>query len=340
MKKPQVLDPKKLPYQLTIRRARIHFFPIRGENDVVAGTPTPLYIGQKVQLIRATRYGPGDFDTRIFATDHARTYGWLSPGDIEEGDAFLNYGKRRKNPVRDPSHKKLLRGLSKHFARDEAALRRMKKNPSRGEFDQHAATELVIYADGTRELVPQKEAIARNLLRKMRAGTYDSTRAVVAWRHWIDAAAKRYAKEFGTGNMAEIFSVPTREWAAREIAHRNQLMLNAGEWDWILAKKNPGRKHHSAKWRRCVRKVKKRGGAASPYAVCTKAVKNPRGFVIVARRRGETLYFDGKKHFSDRHRPHVFSTHEAALKRGRELVRAYGDALARYRITVEPAPGK
>jgi hypothetical protein len=253
---------------------------------------------------------------------------------------ILESASHLKNPVRDPSHKKLLRGLSKHFAMDEAALRRMKKNPSRGEFDQHAATELVIYADNTRELVPQKEAIARNLLRKIRAGTYDSTRAVVAWRHWIDAAAKRYAKEFGTGNMAEIFSVPTREWAAREIAHRNQLMLNAGEWDWILAKKNPGRKHHSAKWRRCVRKVKKRGGAASPYAVCTKAVKNPRGFVIVARRRGETLYFDGKKHFSDRHRPHVFSTHEAALKRGRELVRAYGDALARYRITVEPAPGK
>jgi hypothetical protein len=246
----------------------------------------------------------------------------------------------KRNPVRDPSHKKLLRGLSKHFAMDEAALRRMKKNPSRGEFDQHAATELVIYADNTRELVPQKEAIARNLLRKIRAGTYDSTRAVVAWRHWIDAAAKRYAKEFGTGNMAEIFSVPTREWAAREIAHRNQLMLNAGEWDWILAKKNPGRKHHSAKWRRCVRKVKKRGGAASPYAVCTKAVGNPRGFVIVAWRRGETLYFDGKKHFSDRHKPHIFATHEAAFKRGQELVRAYGDALARYRITVEPAPGK
>lgn len=33
----------------------------------------------------------------------------------------------RKNTVSDPEHKALLRGLSRHFSSDEAALKRMKK---------------------------------------------------------------------------------------------------------------------------------------------------------------------------------------------------------------------
>lgn len=35
---------------------------------------------------------------------------------------------------------------------------------------------------------------------------------------------------------------------------------------------NPGPRHHSAKWDRCVKEVKARGSAVSPYAVCTAAL--------------------------------------------------------------------
>jgi hypothetical protein len=37
--------------------------------------------------------------------------------------------RKRKNPVRDPEHKKLLTGLAHHFESDEKALRKMRKNP-------------------------------------------------------------------------------------------------------------------------------------------------------------------------------------------------------------------
>lgn len=39
--------------------------------------------------------------------------------------------KRRKNPVRDPQHKKLVKELSAHFAKDEAAMKRQDKRPRR-----------------------------------------------------------------------------------------------------------------------------------------------------------------------------------------------------------------
>lgn len=38
---------------------------------------------------------------------------------------------RRRNPVRDPEHRQLLKRLSRHFSIDEAALRRLTKNPGR-----------------------------------------------------------------------------------------------------------------------------------------------------------------------------------------------------------------
>ncbi len=49
---------------------------------------------------------------------------------------------------------------------------------------------------------------------------------------------------------------------------------------WPPAFHNPGRTHHTAKWRRMVRAIKRRGGAYSPYAVATarygpSRLKNP-----------------------------------------------------------------
>lgn len=67
--------------------------------------------------------------------------------------------------------------------------------------------------------------------------------------------------------------------------------------------KNPGRFKHSAKWDRCVRDVKARGGVRDPYAICSASVKSPArkknrrtlpggGWVVTAiKKRGGARYY-------------------------------------------------
>ena len=86
-----------------------------------------------------------------------------------------------------------------------------------------------------------------------------------------------------TGAIAAVHRL-ARDKAAR---HGKTVMQASGE-------KNPRRKRHSAKWDRCVRKVKKRGGAVDPYAVCTARVKNPQQWVLTATKaRGGVYYYAG-----------------------------------------------
>jgi hypothetical protein len=134
----------------------------------------------------------------------------------------------------------------------------------------------------------------------------------------------------------------------------------------------PGARRHSKKFDRCVREVKRSGTAASPYAVCQKSVgnpkrkgkmpaglarywrakrrakrarrnpgllaatlasQNPRGFVITARRRGKTLYYDGKGAF--RHtNPHRYRAHADAAAHAKTLREAYKRRLSAWRVGV------
>jgi hypothetical protein len=87
-----------------------------------------------------------------------------------------------------------------------------------GSVDQHAQTELDLYAENTSELYNQKKAILANLQRKAKKGTYDHTKAAKLWMYWVDAASKRYRKEFG--GSPETFNKATREALAKELADR------------------------------------------------------------------------------------------------------------------------
>ena len=89
--------------------------------------------------------------------------------------------------------------------------------------DTDAVRELVLYADNTGSLYPQKESIMKNLTRKWRKGVYDSELAAKLWLYWATAAAKSYAQEFGYA-----FSVQDRKAAAKEFEENWRAELEAG----------------------------------------------------------------------------------------------------------------
>lgn len=91
-----------------------------------------------------------------------------------------------------------------------------------GPVDEHAQTELDLYAENTFELYNQKESILANLQRKAKKGTYDHAKAAKLWMYWVDAAAKRYVKEFDApgARIDTVFNKATREALARELADR------------------------------------------------------------------------------------------------------------------------
>jgi hypothetical protein len=93
---------------------------------------------------------------------------------------------------------------------------------SGGPVDEAAANELDLYAENTSELYGQKKSILANIQRKLKSGKFDITLAPKLWMYWVDAAAKRYAKEFASSpsDWNKMFTKPTREHLARELANR------------------------------------------------------------------------------------------------------------------------
>jgi hypothetical protein len=135
----------------------------------------------------------------------------------------------------------------------------------------------------------------------------------------------------------------------------------------------PGKKRHSKKFDRCVKDVRRSGTPASPYAVCTRSVGNPRrrrrgmpralaaywrkhrakrapprkrkrvrsnpgpgSYVIVARRKGARLLFNGADAFhANPSRAHRYRSPRDARAHAQTLRRAYRRRLGRYRVGVE-----
>jgi len=82
--------------------------------------------------------------------------------------------------------------------------------------DEHAANELVLYAESDSDLYKQSALpIVANLQRKVKKGNYDPELAIKLWRYHADRAAKKYFKEFPDGNDFT-FSPATRDLAAKE----------------------------------------------------------------------------------------------------------------------------
>jgi hypothetical protein len=91
----------------------------------------------------------------------------------------------------------------------------------REEADETAADELLTYLDNEEDIYRQKQAIAANLIKKIKKGTYSHSRAQDAWLSIADVGAKKYAREFGTqSEWSRIFVPATRDLVAKMLADR------------------------------------------------------------------------------------------------------------------------
>lgn len=99
------------------------------------------------------------------------------------------------------------------------------KPPTKNADDGGEVEELVLYAETTGELYPQKKAILESQLRKMRRGVFDASLAPQAWMHFADAAAASYGREFPGAR----FSADVRRSAAERMAKVATDELRSGE---------------------------------------------------------------------------------------------------------------
>lgn len=84
-----------------------------------------------------------------------------------------------------------------------------------------AARELALYACNDSDIYFHSiSPVIANLTKKVKRGTYDSTKAIKAWEHVATAAAMKYNKELGTpgDSYYTIFNAATRRAAAAELA--------------------------------------------------------------------------------------------------------------------------
>ena len=98
--------------------------------------------------------------------------------------------------------------------------------------EESEATELLLYLDNEEPLYRQKKAIAANLAKKFAKGTYDSVKAPQAWSYVVEAAAKRYHKEFpGGGKWSDMWPAKIRRIVAVALAERYHANMKAGHFD-------------------------------------------------------------------------------------------------------------
>lgn len=179
------------------------------------------------------------------------------------------------------------------------------KRGPRGEVNSAEAKELELYAQNESALYSQKQAIIKNIQRRLKKGTYDATKAVRLWRYWIDNAATRYRREF---SMTGGFNVPTRDAAARAVSAYEIERIRGNEYN-----ENPGKRRHSKKFDRCVRKLKRSRRVSNAYAVCTATFerkrirrKNAKGVVICVYIAHKYYYYT---------KGNILSTNQATAKR-------------------------
>ena len=129
-------------------------------------------------------------------------------GRDKKGDDLIGKADKRKESINLAVNK--LTKESEEMEIDEAG-----RTPKQGA-DEHAANELVLYAESDSDLYKQSALpIVANLQRKVKKGNYDPELAIKLWRYHADRAAKKYFKEFPDGNDFT-FSPATRDLAAKE----------------------------------------------------------------------------------------------------------------------------
>lgn len=143
----------------------------------------------------------------------------------------------------------------RNLAKGRAKLKRMrragtvtrKKRPTRRTRPRrknpdisHEAWELILYAQSSGAMQPQRDVIIKNVIRKINRGAYDASKAPRLWQYWIDQAAQEYTREHDTpipGRRTSygVFTRPIRLEAATYIAPIYYDEIKSGEYSHLLA---------------------------------------------------------------------------------------------------------
>ena len=88
-----------------------------------------------------------------------------------------------------------------------------------GEELSEAMVELDLYIENDEPLYRMQKAIIKNLAAKTKRGAYVHSKAPQAWSYFVEAGAKKYAKEFATAKQWSImFPKKERDVLARHYA--------------------------------------------------------------------------------------------------------------------------
>lgn len=97
-----------------------------------------------------------------------------------------------------------------------------------------ALRELGPYIETTGQLFPTKQGILRNLMQKVRAGSYSSGQAVKLWKLLVDEGAKAYVREFAMGAVQNVFTAAVRDKLARQLEEKYAAPLQSGEYEYLV----------------------------------------------------------------------------------------------------------
>ena len=119
------------------------------------------------------------------------------------------------------------------------------------ETQEAVVAELEQYAVNEADLYPQRQSIEKNLATKKARGEYKRDLAVKAFGYFVEAGAKKYAKEFG-GTWHKMFDVPTRRAVAENLTTSFEEEYKLGNYDRLLPKKyqkqeKASASHHATK---------------------------------------------------------------------------------------------
>ncbi len=98
-----------------------------------------------------------------------------------------------------------------------------RRNPGRAAPapDEAAAHELVLYITNDAQLYRQQtQPIIQNIRRKLKSGKFDKSKVYKLWMYLADNGSRKYTKEFGSAGDRNLFDVPTR-WAAAKELHEH-----------------------------------------------------------------------------------------------------------------------
>jgi hypothetical protein len=179
------------------------------------------------------------------------------PGDDESDDPKvakskpkLGSGKRfaqlkgkiaARGGVKDPAAVAAAIGRKKYGAKkfQQLAKKSLEQDLAmeKGDVDVSAARELNAYMHNDHDLHYSRIVpIRRNLLKKLKSGTYDHSKAPAFWRWAVDEAAKNYHAEFGRSDAKwhQTFDQTTRNALACHLANRFHAEAKRGEHDHLV----------------------------------------------------------------------------------------------------------